>query len=84
MKTKTILLAATLPLSFFFQNLGFAQAPVLTTYPMPICMPKSNPYGAAPSNLYTVRVRQLGAAQYSFVYTVKSIGLAPSNFQNPV
>jgi hypothetical protein len=56
MKTKTILLAATLPLLFFFQNLGFAQAPVLTTYPMPICMPEFNPYGATPSNLYTVRV----------------------------
>jgi len=82
MKTKTILLAATLPLSFFFPNLGFAETPVLTTYPMPKCMPDSNPYGAALSNLYTVRVSQLGAAQNSFVYMVKNIGLAANNFQN--
>ena len=82
MKTKTILLAATLPLFFFLQNLGFAQAPVLTTYPMPIGMPESNPYGATPSNLYTVCVSQLGAAQYFFVYMVKNIGLAANNFQN--
>ncbi|MBV8414048.1 MAG: hypothetical protein JO251_02400 [Verrucomicrobia bacterium] len=82
MKTETLLLATTLLLSFLWQNLGFAQAPVLTTYPMPKGMPETNPYGASPSNLYTVRVSQLGAAQNSFVYMVKNIGLAANNFQH--
>jgi hypothetical protein len=49
---------------------------------MPIGMPESNPYGATPSTLYTVRLSQLGATQNSFVYMVKNIGLAANNFQN--
>ena len=63
MKTTTILLSATLFLLFFSQNTGLTQStnnPVLKTYPAPIGMPESNPYGATPSNLYTVQASQSG------------------------
>ena len=85
MKTTAILLSATLSFLFFSQNTGLTQStnnPVLKTYPAPRGLTESNPYGATPSNLYTVQASQSGATQHSFVYMVKNIGLAANNWQN--
>jgi hypothetical protein len=85
MKTTGILLSATLSFLLFSQHLGLTQStstPVLKTYPAPRGMTESNPYGATPSNLYTVQAIQSGTRQNSFVYMVKNIGLAANNWQN--